>query len=74
MQVGNDRMASKSGVSSNVPTWRTQVDNASITCIIALNQNQYVKHRLCVKETFNINLSSAKGHMKHSLVNLKEMQ
>lgn len=36
--MAKDQIASKSGTSSNVPTWRTQVDSASITCIIALNR------------------------------------
>ena len=35
IQAGNERIVTRSGTSSNVPTWRTQVDSASIICIIA---------------------------------------
>lgn len=40
IQVGKERIASRSGASSNVPTWRTQVDSASTICIIAWNKHQ----------------------------------
>jgi len=53
IQVGSERITSRSGASSNEPTWRTQVDNASIICIIAWNRRtDRIKERNICTESF----------------------